>query len=193
MQSITINFHGDFKLIVTPEQAKRVMNAFQNDTDKPVSKEDLEGLLNSMGNFLGDTSEEYSAIGSGVDEMDIDPIVMVLRPGETPAIMMDSECYERVEQHGNFSEALAIHAPDICAYGLLAAYDPRTVLKLGEEKYILGPVIVYACDEDGDSTSLDAEEVMAAIVFFHDHTVTLCADGEDVPAFYLERGSYERI
>ena len=107
--------------------------------------------------------------------------------------MMDSECYERVEQHGNFSEALAIHAPDICAYGLLAAYDPRTVLKLGEEKYILGPVIVYACDEDGDSTSLDAEEVMAAIVFFHDHTVTLCADGEDVPAFYLERGSYERI
>lgn len=70
MQSITINFHGDFKLIVTPEQAKRVMNAFQNDTDKPVSKEDLEGLLNSMGNFLSDTSEEYSAIGSGVDEMD---------------------------------------------------------------------------------------------------------------------------
>lgn len=48
MQSITINFHGDFKLIVTPEQAKRVMNAFQNDTDKPVSKEDLEGLLNSI-------------------------------------------------------------------------------------------------------------------------------------------------
>ena len=85
----------------------------------------------------------------------------------------------------DFGELPVINEPDICAYGLKAAYDPRAVLEQGKERYLAGPVIVYGSDFDGDSISLDAEEVMAAIVYFAGHTVKLCADGADLPAFIL--------
>jgi len=46
-------------------------------------------------------------------------------------------------------------------------------------------VIVYKTDEDGDGVSISAEDVIAAVVYFADHTVTLYADGKDFPAFHI--------
>lgn len=191
MDSITIHFHGDFHITVSPESASRLVKSVggqpcrAKDTGNTVSSEGYQALVRAVEDFLNDTSDEYEQYGNGAKDEDIDSIVVVICPGEAPRVMTESECYEAVEQHGEFGAVLTINAPDICAYGLKAAYDPRTVLKLGKERYLVGPVIVYGSDFDGDSISLDAEEVMAAIVYFADHTVTLCADGHDIPAFIL--------
>ena len=192
MDSITINFHGDIHISISPDSANRLMQSVSkpaNDgaavSEDMTASEGYQALVQSIEDFLNDTADEYGQYEDGAEDEDIDSIVVVICPGEAPRVMTESECYEAVEQHGEFGAVLTINAPDICAYGLKAAYDPRTVLKLGKERYLVGPVIVYGSDFDGDSISLDAEEVMAAIVYFADHTVTLCADGHDIPAFIL--------
>lgn len=192
MDSITINFHGDIHISISPDSANRLMQSVSKPagdgaavSEDMAASEGYQALVQSIEDFLNDTADEYGQYEDGAEDEDIDSIVVVICPGEAPRVMTESECYEAVEQHGEFGAVLTVNAPDICAYGLKAAYDPRTVLKLGKERYLVGPVIVYGSDFDGDSISLDAEEVMAAIVYFADHTVTLCADGHDIPAFIL--------
>lgn len=192
MDSITINFHGDIHISISPDSANRLMQSVSKPagdgaavSEDMTASEGYQALVQSIEDFLNDTADEYGQYEDGAEDEDIDSIVVVICPGEAPRVMTESECYEAVEQHGEFGAVLTVNAPDICAYGLKAAYDPRTVLKLGKERYLVGPVIVYGSDFDGDSISLDAEEVMAAIVYFADHTVTLCADGHDIPAFIL--------
>lgn len=192
MDSITINFHGDIHISISPDSANRLMQSMNKlindgaDADSDMTASNgYQALVRSIEDYLNDTSEEYGQYADGAKDEDIDSIVIVLRPGEAPEVMTESECYEAVERFGQFCSVLTINDPDICAYGLKAAYDPRAVLTLGKERYLIGPVIVYGSDFDGDSVSLDAEEVMAAIVYFADHTVTLCADGDDLPAFHL--------
>ena len=191
MDSVTIHFHGDFHITVTPDSACRLVKSGGIPPDGAQTAENevfrggYQALVQAVRKFLNDTADEYGQYGNGAKDEDIDSIVVVMRPGKAPEVMTESECYEAVERHGDFGAVLTINEPDICAYGLKAAYDPRAVLEQGKERYLAGPVIVYGSDYEGDSISLDAEEVMAAIVYFADHTVTLCADGADLPAFRL--------
>lgn len=108
-------------------------------------------LVQSIGDFLHETADEYEEFDNGAEDADIDSIVVVMYPGKPPKVMTESECYDMVESRGTFCSGFTIDDPGICAYGLKAVYDPRTLLPLGSECYIIGPVIVYASDENGDS------------------------------------------
>lgn len=192
MDSITINIHGDIHISISPESAGRLIQSMnKSGNDGAEDARDLtadngyQALVNSIEDYLNDTADEYGQYSDGARDEDIDSIVVVMCPGDAPKVMTESECYEALERFGEFCSVLTINDPEICAYGLKAAYDPRAVLSLGKERYLIGPVIVFGSDYDGDSVSLDAEEVMAAIVYFADHTVMLCADGADFPAFRL--------
>ena len=192
VDSITINFHGDIHISISPESAGRLVKSMSktvNDGGEAAGdvtdSNGYQALMRSIEDYLNDTAEEYGQYADGAKDEDIDSIVVVMCPGDAPKVMTESECYEAFERFGEFCSVLTINDPDICAYGLKAAYDPRAVLPLGKERYLIGPVIIYGSDCDGDSVSLDAEEVMAAIVYFADQTVTLCADGADFPAFRL--------
>ena len=192
MDSITINFHGDIHISISPESAGRLIQSMDRpgndgaeDAGDMTADNGYQALVNSIEDYLNDTADEYGQYADGARDEDIDSIVVVMCPGDAPKVMTESECYEAFERFGEFCSVLTINDPEICAYGLKAAYDPRAVLPLGNERYLIGPVIVFGSDYDGDSVSLDAEEVMAAIVYFADHTVMLCADGADFPAFRL--------
>lgn len=192
MDSITINIHGDIHISISPESAGRLIqsmdrpgNGGAGDAGDMTADNGYQALVNSIEDYLNDTADEYGQYADGARDEDIDSIVVVMCPGDAPKVMTESECYEALERFGEFCSVLTINDPEICAYGLKAAYDPRAVLSLGKERYLIGPVIVFGSDYDGDSVSLDAEEVMAAIVYFADHTVMLCADGADFPAFRL--------
>lgn len=191
MNTMTVHFYGDFHIHVTPASAAKLMKSVGIDghdaavSEDGTASEGYQALVQSLEDFLNDTADEYTEYDNGASDEDIDSLVLVLYPGKAPKVMTESECYDTVESHGSFCSALTIDDPGICAYGLKAAYDPRTVLPVGQDCYLIGPVIVYAHDGNGDSISLDAEEVMSAIVYFANHTVTLCADGADLPAFKM--------
>lgn len=191
MNPIITHFYGDIHIHVTFASANRLMLPVGKQYNDTARAEDVtkcsgyQELVQSIGDFLHETADEYEEFDNGAEDADIDSIVVVMYPGKPPKVMTESECYDMVESRGTFCSGFTIDDPGICAYGLKAVYDPRTLLPLGSDCYIIGPVIVYASDENGDSISLDAEEVMAAIVHFAEHTVTLCADGADLPAFRM--------
>ena len=166
MNSIHFHFNGDVNINLSlPDSA-----------DRPGYKK----LVDSLEDYLHDAAEE-----AAVTEAEADSIVMVMRPDKTPEVMQETQCWDEIESKGKYDclEVVSDDALDVA--GLAIVFDGRRVLNLGRERYLLGPVIVYKTDEDGDGVSLSAEDVIAAVVYFADHTVTLYADGKDFPAFHI--------
>ena len=160
MNSIHFHFTGDVNVSLSlPDGA--------GGQDDP----SYQKLVDSLEDYLHGAADE-----AVTPEDAVDSIVMVMQEGE---------CWEEVESCGNYDclEVVSDAALDVA--GLMIVFDERRVLHLGRERYLLGPVIVYKCDDEGDGVSLDAQDVIAAVVYFADHTVTLCADGKDFPAFHI--------
>lgn len=169
MNSIHFHFNGDVNISLSlPDRA--------GGQDDPSYQE----LVDSLEDYLHGASDE-----AATPEDEVDSIVMVMRPGKTPEVMQEGECWEEVESRGRYDcvEVVSDAALDVGA--LAVVFDGNHVLRLGRERYLLGPVIVYKCDDEGDGVSLSAQDVIAAVVYFADHTVTLCADGKDFPAFHF--------
>ena len=137
-------------------------------------------LVDSLEEYLHDAAEEAS-----LTEAEADSIVMVTRPGKTPEVMQETQCWEEIESKGKYDCLEFVSDDALDVKGLAIVFDGRRVLRLGNERYLFGPVIVYKNDADGDGVSLTAEDVIAAVVYFAGHTVTLCANGQDFPAFHI--------
>ncbi|WP_300913569.1 hypothetical protein [Faecalibaculum rodentium] len=166
MNSIHFHFNGDVNINLSlPDSADRT---------------GYKKLVDSLEEYLHDAAAE-----AVVPEAEADSIVMVMRPDKTPEVMQETQCWEEIESRGKYDCLEVVSDDALDVEGLAIVFDGRRVLNLGRERYLLGPVIVYKCDEDGDSVSLTAEDVIAAVVYFADHTVTLCANGEDFPAFHI--------
>lgn len=166
MNSIHFHFNGDVNINLSlPDSADR--SGYQK-------------LVASLEDYLHDAADEAS-----LPEDEADSIVMVMRPDKTPEVMQETQCWDEIESRGKYDCLEVVSDDALDVEGLAIVYDGRHVLHLGKERYLLGPVIVYKCDEDGDGVSLSAEDVIAAVVYFADHTVTLCADGKDFPAFHI--------
>lgn len=164
-----IHFHvsGDVNInIVLPDRAGNAAS--------------YQRLVDSLGEYLHDAADEEVT-----PEDEVDSIVMVMRPDKTPEVMLETECWDEVESRGNYDCLEVVSDDELDVEGLTIVFDGSRILRLGRERYLLGPVIVYKTDEDGDGVSLSAEDVIAAVVYFADHTVTLCADGKDFPAFHI--------
>ena len=169
MNSIHFHFNGDVNISLNLPDGV-------TGQDSPA----YQKLVDSLEDYLHDTADEAVARPE-----DVDPIVMVMRPEKTPEVMQEGRCWDEIESHGNYDCLEVVSDEELDVEGLAIVFDGRRVLNLGRERYLLGPVIVYKYDDDGDGVSLSAQDVIAAVVYFSDHTVTLCCDGKDIPAFHI--------
>lgn len=170
MKSIHFHFNGDVNInIAMPDSAGGAADTA-----------DYQRLVDSLEEYLHDAADEEVT-----PEAEVDSIVMVMRPDKTPEVMQETQCWDEFESKGSYDCLEVVSDDELDVDGLAIVFDGSRVLNLGRERYLLGPVIVYKYDEDGDGISLSAEDVIAAVVYFTDHTVTLCADGKDFPAFHI--------
>ena len=170
MDNIHFHVSGDMSLNI----------ALPDSTGKTGDAAGYQRLVDSLEEYLHDAADEEVT-----PEDEVDSIVMVMRPDKTPEVMLETQCWEKVESCGSYDRLKVVSDDELDVDGLTIVFDGNRVLSLGKERYLLGPVIVYKTDEDGDGVSLSAEDVIAAVVYFADHTVTLCADGRDFPAFHI--------
>ena len=191
MEHITIHVHGDLCIAPFPEldnligeSGEQLPAGAKSAKSRSVSYTD-QSLVASLEKYLEYVVDGHRKTDDGTAIEDIDPIVLVMCPHKAPVIMTESECFREIEQHGDYYMPLTIDTPEDWPKGMKGVYDDCTVLDLGSERYLIGPAIVYGCDPDGDSVSLDAGQIMAAIVWFANRSVMLWADGEDLPAFRL--------
>ena len=148
MNSIHFHFNGDVNVSLSlPDDA--------GGQDEP----SYQKLVDSLEDYLHGAADE--AVTS---EDAVDSIVMVMRPGKTPEVMQEGKCWEEVESRGRYDCLEVVSDAALDVSGLMIVFDERRVLHLGRERYLLGPVIVYKCDDEGDGVSLDAQDVIAAVV-----------------------------
>ena len=193
MDPITIHIHVHGDLCITsfpepdslPEESGEQLPPGGRIVESRLVGYTDQSLTARLEKYLEYVVDGHRKTDNGTPDEDIDPIVLVMCPSKPPLIMTESECFREIEQHGEYYMPITIDTPKDWPRGMKGAYDDSTVLHLGSVRYLLGPAIVYGCDPDGDSISLTAGQLLASIVWFTNRTVTLCADGKDLPAFRL--------
>lgn len=178
MNSIHFHFNGDVNINVSLPDGLSALAGMAGDVRGDAAS--YQRLVDALEDYLHGAADEEEA-----PEDEADSIVMVMRPDKTPEVMQETQCWDEIESRGSYDCLEVVSDDELDVEGLTIVFDGSHVLNLGRERYLLGPVIVYKCDEDGDGVSLSAEDVIAAVVYFADHTVTLCADGKDFPAFHI--------
>lgn len=115
------------------------------------------------------------------DEDDSVILMVVAVPGKAIQVKTVEECSRVLPCFGE-SDAITVAGTT----GLLLSYDERQVIKLGEERYLTGPAILYSVDEKGEDLSLTVRDIYDARLLVEERTVTLCAEGKEFPALRLD-------
>lgn len=69
--------------------------------------------------------------------------------------------------------------------GRMLALDERTIIDLGEERFLYGEAVVFGMDNRCKPCPLSPKDFAAAADWANAHTVTLWADGTEFPAYRL--------
>lgn len=69
---------------------------------------------------------------------------------------------------------------------VLMSYCPKQVMDIGEESYLVGPMIFFRIDRNGDTVSIQVEDLFRLAEFLEEHSVILMQGGESFVAIRLD-------
>lgn len=102
-----------------------------------------------------------------------DEVCLMYLLDKTPALIPFDQLDRYTDRLGHDWETADIPGTDLQMY-----YNPEAVLTVGDDRYLIGPAVVYAVEDKEPEPMTDAELVKARQLLT-ERTVTLCADGED--------------
>ena len=69
---------------------------------------------------------------------------------------------------------------------ILMSYCPEQVIDIGEESYLVGPMVFFRIDRDGCTVSLQVADLYQLAEFLEEHSVILMQGGESFVAIRLD-------
>ena len=69
---------------------------------------------------------------------------------------------------------------------ILMSYCPEQVMDIGEESYLVGPMVFFRIDRDGYTVSLQVADLYQLAEFLEEHSVILMQGGESFVAIRLD-------
>ena len=69
---------------------------------------------------------------------------------------------------------------------ILMSYCPEQVMDIGEESYLVGPMIFFRIDRDGYTVSITVEDLYRLAEFLNEHSLMVVADGTVLPTIRLD-------
>ena len=69
---------------------------------------------------------------------------------------------------------------------VLMSYCPEQVMDIGEESYLVGPMVFFRIDRDGYTVSLQVADLYQLAEFLEEHSVILMQGGESFIAIRLD-------
>ena len=69
---------------------------------------------------------------------------------------------------------------------ILMSYCPEQVMDIGEESYLVGPMVFFRIDQDGYTISLQVADLYQLAEFLEEHSVILMQGGESFIAIRLD-------
>ena len=179
MKKVNVNVAGNVNIFVpvlsgNTEEVKALLEMFGS-MEKP---EEETGEMDALLDFLKDFMEECEEPEEEEDDEDVE--VIVATPGKDACMKRIEEGEEMVEKFGCHFMVLPVPVCD-----LMLCCDSRQVLNLGDEKYLVGSAIVYACDKEENYSSIRTEDAEKVLRFLKQRTVTLCGDSKAFHAYHL--------
>ena len=134
----------------------------------------IETILNSL---LADSSTPVS--GPPVQER---PLYLATAGPEMPLSVIRLE--DAPDYLPCFDEADLLYG--IPGLPILMSYCPEQVMDIGEESYLVGPMIFFRIDRDGNTVSLQVADLYQLAEFLEEHSVILMQGGESFIAIRLD-------
>ena len=134
----------------------------------------IETILNSL---LADSSPPVS--GPPVSER---PLYLATASPEMPLSVIRLE--DAPDYLPCFDEADLLYG--IPGLPILMSYCPEQVIDIGEESYLVGPMVFFRIDRDGCTVSLQVADLYQLAEFLEEHSVILMQGGESFIAIRLD-------
>ncbi|MCD7745855.1 MAG: hypothetical protein LUI13_11365 [Lachnospiraceae bacterium] len=128
---------------------------------------------------IPDISEDADT-GMEEEKDETEMIVMMLCPGGTPKVLTYGEVCEMLPGFADYYVPV-----DFQKSGLTLYFPQEKTIKLGTEVYLFGNAVICSEDPDGDLWSLSGEDIYEIFRYAEENSITLCADGRDLPAIQL--------
>ena len=136
----------------------------------------IETILNSL---LADSHTPTSDPQSPVTER---PLYLATAGPEIPLSVISLE--DAPDYLPCFDEADLLYG--IPGLPVLMSYCPEQVMDIGEESYLVGPMIFFRIDHIGNTVSLQVADLYQLAEFLERHSVILMQGGESFVAIRLD-------
>ena len=136
----------------------------------------IETILNSL---LADSRTPTSAPQSLVTER---PLYLATAGPEMPLSVIRLE--DAPDYLPCFDEADLLYG--IPGLPILMSYCPEQIMDIGEESYLVGPMVFFRIDHIGNTVSLQVADLYQLAEFLEEHSVILMQGGESFIAIRLD-------
>lgn len=112
---------------------------------------------------------------------DEDPVFMVAyTPGEPMEIITEEEADEYLSCYG--IDDVIEQAPGM---GLVISYNRDLLFSVGNQKYLDGTILIYAVDDEGDTMSLEIDDIYGIQKMIRDRTISVTQGDDEMPVFSM--------
>ena len=112
---------------------------------------------------------------------DEDPVFMVAyTPGESMKVITEDEADFYLPCYG--IDDVIEQAPGM---GLVISYDRGLLFSVGNQKYLDGTMLIYAVDDEGDTMSLEIDDIYGIQRMIRERTINVTQGDDEMPVFSM--------
>ena len=114
------------------------------------------------------------------DNKGMRPLMVAISPGEPMKIITEDQAKDHLPCFGE-DDVIEL-APDM---DLIISYDSQLLFKIGDQKYLDGPALIYAVDDEGEIISLTASDIYLVQQMIKQRSMYVEEEGEKMPVLSL--------
>ena len=137
-----------------------------------------EAVLNEIMRFMKVWNDMIEAVK--YDENGMEPFMVAFTPGEQMKVIPKDKAEEYLPCFGE-DDVIEL-APDT---DFVISYDRQLLFKVGDQKYLDGPALIYAVDEEGEVLSLSVADIYEIQEMLERRTLLVTEDGDEMPVLSL--------
>ena len=114
------------------------------------------------------------------DEDGQEPYMIAVTPGEQMKVIAMDDAEEYLPCFGE-DDVIEL-APDT---DLVISYDRQFLFKVGDQKYLDGPALIYKVDDEGEVITLDVADIYEIQSMLEKRTLLVTEDDDEMPVLSL--------
>ncbi|MBR6172986.1 MAG: hypothetical protein IKQ49_07415 [Eubacterium sp.] len=137
-----------------------------------------ESMARAVLHFLDIWGEMIGAVK--YDEDGQVPYMIAVTPGEQMKVISRDDAEEYLPCFGE-DDVIEL-APET---DFVISYDRQLLFKVGDQKYLDGPALIYKVDDEGEIITLDVAEIYEIQGMLERRTLMVTEDGDEMPVLSL--------